>query len=214
MDLRPIRIVLLDAHEITRVGVRALVSRCADIELVGEAAGAAECEAVLPAIEPHVIVMELDLPDRNGLEFVTELKAARPAARILVLSMYAETQMGVRALRHGADGYVCKSGSAVRIVDAIHKVAAGRKYLSAELAEILASAVADPRSAAPYEHLTTRELDVFVRIARGQSLTGIGVDLGLSVKTVATYRARILEKTGSRVNADLTRLAMAHDMLR
>lgn len=214
MQLRPIRIVLLDAHEITRDGVRAIVARCPDMALVGEAANAAELLALLPSTDPHVVVAEVELPDCNGLEFIAELKKSRPAARMLVLSVHGEAQFGVRALRQGADGYLSKSGPSERIVDAIRKLADGGKYLSATLAEILANAVADPRSAAPYEHLTARELDVFLRIARGQSLTGIGGDLGVSVKTVATYRARILEKTASRSNADLTRLAISYDMLR
>ncbi len=214
MNLRPIRVVLLDAHEITRDGMRALVSRCDDIALVGEAATAAQCESLLATIEADVIVLETELPDRNGLEFVAELKKRWPAMRILVFSTHGEKQSGVRTLRQGADGYLCKSGASARLPEAIHHVAAGRKYLSAALAEILAQAVADPRSAAPHDHLTARELDVFLRIARGQSLTAIGADLQLSVKTVATYRARVLEKTSSRTNADLTRLAITHDMLR
>lgn len=214
MIRRPIRILLLDAHEITRAGLRALFARCADIELVTEAGSVAECLARLADADPDVIVLEVELPDGNGLELIAQLKKLRPQTRILVLSVYAEAQLGVRSLRQGADGYVSKSTPAIRIIEAIHKLVEGRKYLSAELAEILAAAVADPRSAAPYEHLTSRELDVFLRIARGQSLTGIGADLGLSVKTVATYRARILEKTASRTNADLTRLALSYDMLR
>lgn len=214
MQLRPIRIVLLDAHEITRDGVRAIVARCPDMALVGEAASAAELLALLSSADPHIVVLEVELPDCNGLEFIAKLKKSRPNTRVLVLSLHGEPRFGVRALRQGADGFLSKCGPSVRIVDAIRMVADGRKYLSPALAEILASAVADPRSAAPHEHLTARELDVFLRIARGQSLTGIGVDLGLSVKTVATYRARVLEKTASRSNADLTRLAVSYDMLR
>lgn len=213
MSSQPIRIVLVDDHEIVRDGVRARLAGEPEFEIVAEAASAHGALELVRATSPDVVVLDIGLPDRSGLDIVAELKALAPRLRILILSGYPETQYGVRCLKLDADGYLSKSSPAHLLVEGIRKVAGGGKYLSATLAEALAASIGDRRMAPPHEQLSSRELDVFLRIARGQSLTAIGHELGLSVKTVGTYRARVLEKTSSHSNADLTRLALTYNML-
>lgn len=213
MSSQPIRIVLVDDHEVVRDGVRARLGGMDEFDIVGEADTAASALERVRMLVPDVVVLDIGLPDRNGLDIVAELKALAPRVRILILSGYPEAQYGVRCLKLGADGYLSKSSPAFQLPEGIRKVAGGGKYLSATLAEALAASVGDRRMAPPHEQLSSRELDVFLRIARGQSLTAIGQELGLSVKTVGTYRARVLEKTSSHSNADLTRLALTYNML-
>lgn len=213
MSPQPIRVALVDDHEIVRVGVRTVLENDPEFLIVGEAHSAQTALALLRSNAVHVAVLDIALPDRNGLDIVAELKDQLPLLRILILSGHPEAQYGVRCLKLGADGYLSKSSPARFLPEAVRKVAGGGKYLSATLAEALAASVGDRRMAAPHEQLSSRELDVFLRIARGQSLTAIGHELGLSVKTVGTYRARVLEKTSSHSNADLTRLALTYNML-
>jgi DNA-binding NarL/FixJ family response regulator len=159
------------------------------------------------------VVLDTAPHDRSGLEPIREIKVRSPGARILVFSAHDDMQFGVRCLRVGADGFLSKREPTARLVEAVRKIGRGGKHLSLALAEALATSVGERRVTHPQEQLSTRELDVFLRIASGQGLTTIGHDLGLSVKTVGTYRSRILEKTGSHSNADLTRLALMYEMI-
>lgn len=213
MSLHPVRVVLVDDHEIVRDGMRARLTDQDGLVIVGECGSAEDALQLAHDLAPNVVVLDIGLPDRSGLDIVTELKATVPQARILIFSGHTETQYGVRCLKLGADGFLSKASPSHLLVEAVRKVASGGKYLSPTLAEALAASVGDKKMAAPHEQLSSRELDVFLRIARGQSLTAISHELGLSVKTVGTYRARVLEKTSSHSNADLTRLALTYNML-
>ncbi len=209
-----IRIVLCDSHEVVRCGVRQMLAPFTDIEIAGETDSAAQCLELLQSDPPHMAVIELDLRDRNGLDLIEEITSTRTHPKVLIFSGRDERQFGTRSLRLGADGFVSKRDSTEQLASAIRSIARGRKHLSGTLAGALADAVGNPCMAMPEEHLAPREFAVFRSIAEGVGLTAIGNELGLSVKTVATYRARVLDKLGARTNADLVRLAFDHNILR
>ena len=152
------------------------------------------------------------MPGRSGLEFLKDLKQLYPKLPVLILSQYPEDQMAVRAIRSGASGYLTKDSAPEQLVEAVRRLHAGRKYLTAQTAELLADSVESGQDK-PHESLSDREFDVLRRIATGQSVSDIAAELNLSVKTVSTYRTRILEKMNMRSNADLTRYAIQNQLV-
>ncbi|AVA33829.1 MAG: DNA-binding response regulator [Burkholderiaceae bacterium] len=202
-----IRVIIADDHTVVRNGLRHILERTSDFEVVGEAARGTEVPQLVRELSPHVILLDLSMPGRNGLELIRQLRADHPALRILVLTMHAEEQYVVRAFRAGAAGYLTKESAATELVEALRKVAAGGTYVSPAMAEKLALGLQE-KPDAPHEGLSDRELEVFRRIVDGESLTQIAAALCVSAKTVSTYKMRLMEKLQLRSDAALVRYAI------
>lgn len=207
------RILIADDHPIVRHGLRQILTDAYDVSTVGEAASETDVLGLLRAQPWDVLVLDLAMPGRGGLDTLKLVRAEWPRLPILILSMYSEDQYAIRALRAGADGYLNKESAAEKLLEAIRKVTGGGKYVSARLAERLAIEVGRPGSRLPYEVLSDRELQVLVFLGSGKTVGEIAELLALSVKTVSTYRARILEKTGLRNNAELVQYAIEHKLV-
>jgi two-component system, NarL family, invasion response regulator UvrY len=207
-----IRVVVVDDHPVVRKGLVQILAAESDINIAGEAVDTAAALDVLGKSEVDVLVLDVMMPGRSGLEFLKELKQLYPRMPVLILSQYPEDQMAVRAIRSGAAGYLTKDSAPEQLVEAVRRVHGGRKYLTAQTAELLAESVESGQEK-PHESLSDREFDVFRRLAGGQSVSDIAADLNLSVKTVSTYRARVLEKMAMRSNADITRYAIQNQLI-
>ncbi|GAB4176369.1 MAG: response regulator transcription factor RqpR [Rhodocyclaceae bacterium] len=201
---RPIRVLIADDHAIVRQGLRQILSDTEDMVVAGEAANGVEALARVREGEWGVVLMDVSMPDRNGIEALKLIKKEFPRLPVLVLSMYPEEQYAIRALKAGASGYLTKQSAPEQLVQAIRAVAAGRKYISASLAEELANAIQDDGEKPLHEKLSDREYQTLCMIASGKTLSQIAEELKLSVKTVSVYRARLLEKMRMKNNAELT----------
>jgi len=207
-----IRVAVVDDHPIVRKGLVQILAAEAEMSVAGEAVDTASALTLLGQTPVDVLVLDVMMPGRSGLEFLKELKQLYPKMPVLILSQYPEDQMAVRAIRAGASGYLTKDSAPEQLVEAVRRVHAGRKYLTAQTAELLADSVESGQER-PHETLSDREFDVFRRLAGGQSVSDIAADLNLSVKTVSTYRARVLEKMNMRSNADITRYAIQNQII-
>jgi two-component system, NarL family, invasion response regulator UvrY len=204
------RILLVDDHAIVRAGLKRLLEDEFRGVTVVEAANADEAEVSVGAAMPDVVVLDISLPGRSGLDLLPSLKGK---TRVIVLSSFADAQFAVRALRDGASAFLSKDRAPRELIEAINTVSTGRRFIGAELAEQLASVVAADRPGNPHESLSAREFEVFRLIATAKTVSEIAADLGLSVKTVSTYRARILEKMGMASNAELMQYAMRNGLV-
>ena len=204
------RILLVDDHAIVRAGLKRLLEDEFRGVTVDEAATADEAEVSVDATKPDIVVLDISLPGRSGLDI---LPALRGKTRVIVLSSFADPQFAVRALRDGASAFLSKDRAPRELIEAINTVSSGRRFIGAELAEQLASVVAADRPGNPHESLSAREFEVFRLIASAKTVSEIATDLGLSVKTVSTYRARILEKMGLASNAELMQYAMRNGLV-
>ncbi|MDB5770138.1 MAG: LuxR family transcriptional regulator [Burkholderia sp.] len=213
MCASPIRVLLVDDHAVVRDGMRLMLSSAADIEVAGEAETARQ--ALRLSAEQHfdVALVDINLPDKSGLDLLRTFREERPKLRTLMLSMYSEEIYGMRALKHGAAGYLTKSCTAAMAVEAVRKVAAGGKYVSPAMADKLAGMI-QGGAVGSHEVLSDRELQVLRLVAVGESLVRIAGNLHLSPSTVTTYRARILEKMGLRCNAELNRYEFVNGLLK
>jgi DNA-binding NarL/FixJ family response regulator len=209
-----IRVLLVDDHAIARNGVRLMLGTAGDIDVAGEAADAQQALALLRQEAFDVALLDITMPGMNGLDLLRHLHTDYPGMAVLMLSTYAEEIYAVRALKQGAAGYLTKDAPTAVLVDAVRRAAGGRKYVSPSLVEKLASLVSGDVAAAGHEALSNRELEVFKLIALGEPLVQIGEKLHLSPNTVTTYRARILDKMGMSSNAELTRYALEHGIIR
>lgn len=205
-----IKVIIADDHAILRAGLRQVLAETSDIIVVGEAENAAQ--AIKLGCQPNadVILLDITLPDRSGMDVLKYIKRENSHIAVLMLSMYKEDQYAVRALKSGAAGYLCKQSAASELVNAIYTVAKGRKYISAEVAEILANQISMDGKQASHELLSDREFQTLTMIASGLSVGEIAEKLSLSVKTVSMYRTRLLEKMQLRHNAELTHYAFKH----
>lgn len=206
-------ILLADDHAVVRRGVRQLLSDELPGSRFGEAGTANEALAAARAEAWDLLILDLSLPGKSGLDALKELKAARPKLPVLVLSMYPEEQFALRALRAGASGYVTKQSPPEELVAAVKKVLRGGRWVSEATAERLASQVGGDARQEPHEALSDREFQVMRLIASGLTLTAIAERLAISVQTVSTYRGRILEKMELATNADLAAYARRHGLL-
>lgn len=207
-----IRIIVIDDHAVVRQGVARILTDVPDFVLVGEGADAADARNLALTVEADVCLLDLAMPG-GGVEFVAELRELRPRLRVLVFSMHREEQYALRVLAAGASGFLGKGCPPEELQTAVRTVASGKRYLSGSVAQLLAERVLEGDSELAHERLSRREFEVFLRLARGEGSSEIAADLGLSVKSVSTYRARVLEKLGLARNADLTRYAMEHALL-
>jgi DNA-binding NarL/FixJ family response regulator len=207
-----IRVLLADDHRIVRAGLKEILEGTGDIAVVREATNGTEALQVVREEEVDVAVLDLSMPGRSGIELIKLIRAERPRVRILVLSMHSEEQYAVRAVRAGASGYMTKESAADELVAAVRRIAGGGAYVSAETAERLVLDSNTGGSRAPHTQLSDREFEVFRMIVAGKSVTEIAGRLNLSVKTISTHKARILQKMGLENPADLVRYAIAHDL--
>jgi len=206
-----IKIIIADDHPVVRKGLKQILSEETDVELVKEARNDSEVLNLLHAHDWDAVVLDLTMPGRGGLELLTELKRLRPKLPVLVLTVHPEDQYAVRALKEGASGYMNKESAPEELVQAIRKIIRGGKYVSAALAEKLASMIG--AEAQPHENLSIREYQVMLLIASGKTVSEIAEEMSLSIKTISTYRTRILEKMGMTNNVELARYAMKHNLI-
>lgn len=209
------RILLADDHEVVRQGLKQILIESIPDAAFGEATNGKEALRRARTEPWDVVVLDISLPDRSGLDVLKELRRDYPGLPVLVLSMHSEEQFAVRVLRAGAAGYVTKRTAARELVVAVQKVLAGGKYVSPSVAERLAVAVGIPSRAPgdPHERLSDREYQVFRMLAMGKRLKEIGEELSLTPQTVSTYRSRILDKMGMTTNAELTQYAIQAGLL-
>jgi two-component system, NarL family, invasion response regulator UvrY len=203
-----IKILIADDHAIVRQGLRQIVSADKQMKIVGEVQNGTELLQLLRKEPVDVVILDISMPGRNGLEILKDLKRDFPMLPVIVLSMYSEDQYAVRSLRAGAAGYMTKESAPEELVEAIRKAFQGGKYISPHVAELLAEYIETKETDEPHKALSDREFEVFMLLARGKTVGHISNELNLSVKTVSTYRARILEKMQMATNADLTRYAL------
>ncbi len=206
-------VLVADDHAIIRDGLKNILADTHDLVVAGEASNG---HAVMEQIKQRdwdLVVLDLSMPGRHGLELIKLLKAERPKLPILIFSMHQEEQFAVRALRAGASGYLSKEGDSDLILPAMRKVAAGGTYISPKVAELLATDISPNSQALPHTLLSDREYEVFSRILKGISLTEIAAELSLSIKTVSTHKSHILIKMGMPSQVELIRYAIEHHLI-
>lgn len=208
-----LRILLVDDHAIVRQGVRQLLLNHSVAREVVEAETGAQALASLDDEPFDIVLLDISLPDMNGVEVLKRMKRRAPRSPVMMFSMYREDQYAVRSLKAGAAGYLSKTVTAAQMIEAIRQVAAGRKYVSPALAEALADYVSFDSDQLPHEKLSDREYQTLCMLASGKRLTDIAHALSLSVKTVSVYRARLLEKMKLRNNAELTFYVMSNRLV-
>lgn len=207
------RIMLVDDHQIVRAGLKQIFAECTDIVVEAEASSGTEALELLRAKPVDGVLLDLSMPDRSGIDVLRRMRGERADLPILILSMHAEEQYAMNVLKAGANGYIAKSSPPAEILKAVRMVLTGKKYVSPALAQQLATAFTSDVHGAPHEKLSTREFEVFCKLAAGHSVSDIADELFLSVKTVSTHRARILEKMNLRTNADLTYYAIKNELI-
>jgi two-component system, NarL family, invasion response regulator UvrY len=210
-----IKVLLVDDHAIMREGLKQILADTIDIRVAGEAADGFEALKKINALDINVIIMDMAMPGRNGLELLKQIKADKPKLPVLILSMHGEDQYAVRAYRAGASGYITKESASELLVFAIHKVANGGIFISPTAAELMAREFdgIKKENTSPHLSLSNREFQVFKLIVGGKGLTDIAGQLSLSVKTVSTHKTNILEKMHMTTTADLIRYAIKNELL-
>jgi len=207
-----IRVAIVDDHPVVRQGIRQIVTGTDDIVVMLEATSGRELIDRLAHTEVDLILFDLSLPDIDGLELLKHLRRDWPGVPVLVLTMHSEEQFAIRTLRAGASGYLTKDSAPAELVGAIRKVVGGSRYMTAQLAERIAAHLGPDNERPLHERLSDREYQVLRMIARGKPTREISSELSLSVKTVSTYRARLLEKMGMRSTAEVTAYAVRHHL--
>jgi DNA-binding NarL/FixJ family response regulator len=207
------RALIVDDHTITRAGLRRILSDTAQSILVGEAANGAEAMELVMSQQWDIVMLDISLPDRSGLEVLKAIKKARPALPVLVLSMYPVDQYALRVLRAGGAGYLTKESAPDQLLEAVRRITSGMRYITPEVAECIAQDWNRNPVQSVHETLSDREFEVMRLIASGKSVGDIAKDLALSVKTVSTYRTRVLQKLHLRHNAELTHYAVINNLI-
>ncbi len=208
-----IEVLIADDHAVVRAGLKQILSATPEIQVVAEAASGNDALVAIRARRFDVIVLDMSMPGRSGLELIRQIKEEQPQARILVLSMHQEEQYAVRALKSGASGYLNKDSAPDHLVGAIRKVASGGAFISPNIAEQLAQGVMRNQDQPPHTLLSDREFEVFQRLAGGESVTTIADKLNLSVKTVSTHKSRIMQKMNMQSSTDLIRYALENGLI-
>lgn len=207
------QVLIADDHAIVREGLRRILAGDPAIAVVGEAADGHEVLQAARRGGFDVLLLDLSMPGRSGIDLLREVKAARPQLRVLVLSMHDAQQYAVRTIRAGASGYLTKDAAATQLIDAVKKVATGALFITPAVAEALALQLQAPVGDLPHKRLSDREYEVLLLLAAGASITDIAHRLHLSVKTVSTHKTHILEKMNASSLADLVRYALAHGLI-
>ena len=207
------RILLVDDHPIVREGLTAVLSRIPDVEIVGEAGNAGEAIEKVASCSPDLVLLDISLPGRSGIEVLEILHAQYPVVKILMLSTYPEKQYAVRCLRSGAAGYLTKKDSTSELLPAIQTIMRGKKYVTTTIAELLAEEIEKKMPDIPHAGLSDREFQVLRFIAQGKTIAEIADILSLSSSTVHKYRANILAKLNFRTTAQIIRYALDHHLV-
>ncbi|WP_024538637.1 response regulator [Comamonas badia] len=208
-----IHVILCDDHAILRRGIRDTLAEAPDIEVTGEAGSYTELRELLRHATCEVLLLDLNLPGRSGMEVLASLHESHPQIKVLIVSMYPEDQYALRAIRAGAHGYANKASDPLLLIQAVRTVVQGRKYLTPEVAQLLADSLSQPERELPHEQLSEREMQTLVKIASGKRLSDIAQELVLSPKTVSVYRARVLDKLHLSNNAELTVYAIRNKLV-
>jgi two-component system, NarL family, invasion response regulator UvrY len=203
-----IKVLVADDHEVVRRGLRQILAETGDILVAAEAASASEVMRLVDEQRFDVVVLDISMPGGSGIELIGEIKKVRPDARVLILTVYSEEQYAVRAIKAGAAGFLTKESASDRLIEAVRRIAAGGRYVTAELAETLASLLAGETVGQPHERLSDREFEILKLLASGKTVSQVAQELCLSVKTVSTHRTRILKKMNMKTNAELTHYAV------
>ena len=208
-----IRIGIVDDHVIVRTGLRQYFSEQVDFRVTGEAANGREALDLVRAGEVDVLVMDLSMPDQSGVDALLAIKARQPDLPVLILSGFPETHYATTLLKQGASGYLNKECDPEEIVKAIRIVHRGRRYITPAVAELLADTLGGDADQLPHQQLSEREFQVFLRLAKGETIGHMAQSMSLSVKTVSTYRTRVMEKMNLSSNSDLTYYAMKNGLI-
>jgi DNA-binding NarL/FixJ family response regulator len=208
-----IRVVIADDHPMMREGVKYILGRTEDLEIVGEASNGLEVIAAVRMLDIHVLVLDLNMPGRHGIELIAQIVSEAPKVSILVWSGLDERQYALRAMRAGARGYINKEREIGELLEAIRRVARGQRWINAEVAELMAEAWLSPSPDLPHNSLSPREYEVFWLLIQGHSVAEIARSQFLSHKTVSTYKAHILEKMNMHSVVELVHYAVAHGLL-
>jgi DNA-binding NarL/FixJ family response regulator len=207
-----IKILIVDDHALVRHGLRKILSEEPDMVVLGEAESAEQLMEIVGEKKWDIVILDISMPGQSGLDILHRLRHEQPHLPILFVSMLPEEQFAVRALRAGAAGYVAKGAAPAELLKAIRKICAGGKYISAPVADKLADTLDTHLQLLPHEKLSEREFQVFYKIASGKPLTKIAEELSLSVKTITTYRTRVLEKMSMQSNAELIRYGIENKL--
>lgn len=208
-----IKILIADDHAIVREGLKQILSESPDLVVVAEASTGQEVLDKVAKNDLDLVVLDISMPGRGGMDILKEIKSLKPKLPVLILSMYPEEQYAVRVLKSGASGYLTKESAPIELVKAIRQISQGKKYISPSLAEKLAVDLEVSSDKPPHETLSDREYQVMCMIASGKTLKEIADGLSLSIKTISTYRSRILEKMNMRTNAELTHYAVKNRLV-
>ncbi len=208
-----IRLAIVDDHAIVRAGFREMLSEELGMSIQFEAGTAEEAQSLLRQYNCDVLMLDLSLPDQNGIDLLRTVKQRHEETQVLIISSFSEERYALSMIRSGASGYLCKDCDRSDLINAIHTVAQGRRYISANTAELLAREMAGETDKPAHQELSEREMQVFMRLVRGESVSAIAQALHLSVKTISTYRSRLLEKLGVNSNAELATYAHQQGML-
>ena len=206
-------ILIADDHELIREGLKKVLLKQTDLKVVGEASNTVEMFNLLGQEDVDIVILDISMPGRTGLDSLTELKSRFPKVRALILSMHPEERFAVRALKAGASGYMTKESAAQELVQAIRKIAGGGKYISSSLAEYLAMEIGSDNDRQLHELLSNREYEIMIMISVGKSVGKIAEELSLSINTITSYRSRILEKMNMKSNAEIIRYAVKHQLV-
>lgn len=213
MEQKIIRIVIADDHAFLREGIKKTIQDEIDMNIVGEASNANDALNIIREQNPEIVIMDISMPGKSGLDVLKDLKSFKNKSRILILSMHPEDRFAIRALKAGAFGYLTKESAPDELVKAIKTVLSGRKYVSKALAEKLVDILSEDSDKLPHEQLSDREYEVFIKISSGKKALEIAAELSISIHTVNTYRARILEKLSMSSNVELTQYAMHNNLI-
>lgn len=206
-------VLIADDHAVVRAGMKQILAADHDIAHIGEASTGSEALARLREQPWDLLILDINMPDRSGLDILRHARASHPTTPVLVISGFPEKQYAVHALRAGASGYVAKDQAPEELLKAVRTVLMGRRFVSASLAEILVDDLDNPSDRPLHSRLSQREFQIMVKIAAGRAVSEIGKELCISVKTVSTYRSRVLEKMGLQNNADLTSYALRSGLI-
>jgi DNA-binding NarL/FixJ family response regulator len=212
-DKAAIKVFIADDHAIVREGLKQILADTRDIVVSGEAENGSDALRLFRKSGCHVVLLDISMPDRSGIEVLKQIKKEKPDLAVLMLSMHREDQYAIRSLKAGAAGYLTKQSAPKELVTAIRQVAGGLKYISPALAQELANHVGDDHEAAPHETLSDREYQTLTLIASGMTVGAIAKELSLSVKTVSEYRARLLVKMKLKNSAELTHYAIRNGLI-
>jgi len=208
-----IRVFIADDHAIVREGLKQILAEQRDIVVAGEAETGLDAVKLFRKSRCNVLLLDISLPDRNGIDVLKQIKSEKPELAVLMLSMHREDQYAIRSLKAGAAGYLTKQSAPLELVNAIRQVAGGQRYVSAQLAQVLAAQLGENHDGPVHEGLSDREYQTLTMIASGKTVSEIARDLSLSVKTVSEYRSRLLAKMKLKTSAELTHYAIRNQLI-